>query len=66
MPNILTITGEIIHKRGDNVPDYKKMYLEMMRETEKAINILIAAQRRCEEIHIGQRRHESICFHGVS
>jgi len=44
--------NEIIHKRGDNVPDYKKMYLEMMYETETAINILIAAQRRCEEIYI--------------
>ena len=21
--------SEIIHKRGDNVPDYKKMYLEI-------------------------------------
>lgn len=52
MHNILTIMNEIIHKRGDNVPDYKKMYLEMMCETEKAINILIAAQRRCEEIYI--------------
>lgn len=52
MPNILTIMDEIIHKRGDNVPDYKKMYLEMMRETEKAINIRIAVQRRCEEIYV--------------
>ena len=32
--------------------DYKKMYHEMVRETEKAINILIAAQRRCEEMYI--------------
>lgn len=34
------------------MPDYKEMYLEMVRETEKAINILIAAQRRCEEMYI--------------
>ena len=34
------------------MPDYKKMYIEMMRETENAINILIAAQRRCEEMYI--------------
>ena len=52
MPNILTIAGKIIHKRGDNVPGYKKMYLEMMRKTEKAINIRIAVQRRCEEIYV--------------
>ncbi len=34
------------------MPDYKKMYLELFRETEKAIDILIAAQRRCEEMYI--------------
>ncbi len=34
------------------MPDYKKMYFEMVRETEKAINILIAAQKRCEEMYI--------------
>lgn len=34
------------------MPDYKKMYLEMVRETEKAIHILIDAQRRCEEMYI--------------
>lgn len=31
------------------LPNYKEMYLEMVRETEKAINILIAVQRKCEE-----------------
>lgn len=30
--------------------DYKKMYQIMVTETEKAINTLIAAQRRCEEM----------------
>ena len=44
------------------MPDYKEMYLTMVRETEKAItileeveeasNILIAAQRDCEEMYI--------------
>ena len=34
------------------MPDYKEMYLQMVRETEAAINILIAAQRRCEEMYI--------------
>ena len=33
--------------------DYKEMYLKMMRETEKAIDILIKAQRECEEMYIG-------------
>ena len=32
--------------------DYKEMYLEMVRETECAINILIQVQRRCEEMCI--------------
>ncbi len=30
------------------MPDYKEMYLTMVRETEQAINILVAAQRKCE------------------
>lgn len=31
------------------MPDYKEMYLKMFRASEKAINILIAAQQECEE-----------------
>lgn len=34
------------------MPDYQQMYLEMVRETERAINILIDAQRKCEEKYI--------------
>lgn len=34
------------------MPDYKKMYFKMMDATEKAIEILIEAQRECEEIYI--------------
>lgn len=34
------------------MPDWKEMYLTLFRETEKAINILIEAQRRCEEMYI--------------
>ncbi|NCB63443.1 MAG: hypothetical protein EOM52_07485 [Clostridia bacterium] len=34
------------------MPDYKEMYLTMVRETERAIEILTAAQRRCEELYI--------------
>lgn len=32
--------------------DYKELYLEMVRGTEKAINILIDTQRKCEEMYI--------------
>ncbi len=31
---------------------YKEMYIVMMKEMEKAINIMIAAQQRCEEMYI--------------
>ena len=34
------------------MPDYKEMYLTMMRETERAIRILIDAQQRCEELYL--------------
>ena len=32
--------------------DYKKMYLTLFRATEDAANILIAAQRECEEMYL--------------
>ena len=32
------------------MPDYKELYLTLMRETEAAIRILIAAQQHCEEM----------------
>ena len=40
----------------DSNVNYKEMYLELMRATEKAINILIQAQRDCEEKYISERR----------
>ncbi len=30
----------------------KEMYLTMVRETEKAIQILIEAQRKCEQVYL--------------
>ena len=36
------------------MPDYKEMYLKMFRVSEKAVNILIAAQQECEELYISQ------------
>ena len=32
--------------------DYKQMYMKLMDAAESAMNILIAAQRQCEEIYI--------------
>ncbi len=40
--------------------DYKEMYLSLMRETEKAIDILIDAQRRCEDMYIGTTDREPV------
>ena len=40
--------------------DYKELYLTMVRETEKAIQILICAQRDCEEAYLqaGEKEKE--------
>ena len=32
--------------------DYRQMYMKLMDATESAMDILIAAQRQCEEIYI--------------
>lgn len=32
--------------------DYKEMYLHLMRDTEKAIRLLIEAQQECEEMYL--------------
>ena len=34
------------------MPNYKEMYLKMVRASERAINILIEAQRECEEMYL--------------
>ena len=30
------------------MPDYKTMYLNLFKESEEAVNLLIDAQRKCE------------------
>ena len=37
------------------MPDYKEMYLKMVRASERAINTLIEAQRECEEMYLSER-----------
>lgn len=32
--------------------DYKEMYLTLFRAIEEAVNFLIAAQRKCEELYM--------------
>lgn len=34
------------------MPDYKQLYLTLLNSVEKAINLLIDAQKACEEIYI--------------
>ena len=34
------------------MPDYPEMYLHLMRETERALRILIEAQRTREEVYL--------------
>lgn len=43
-----------------HMPDYKEMYLTMMRATERAIRILIDAQQQCEELYINASEPELI------
>lgn len=38
---------------GDaKMPDYKEMYFTMLAASEKAIRIIIEAQRECEDMYI--------------
>ena len=39
-------------KGGDGMPDYQKMYLTLFHATENAIEHLIEAQKKCEEIYV--------------
>ena len=36
------------------MPDYKEMYLKMVRASERAINVLIQAQQECEEMYLSE------------
>ena len=44
------------------MPDYKEMYLTMVRDVESAVNILIAAQRKCEDIYINSEEPKLNCI----
>ena len=34
------------------MPDWRSMYIHLFRETERAIDILTNAQRKCEDMYI--------------
>lgn len=38
------------------MPDYKEMYYTLFRASEKAVNILLEAQRNCEEMYLESPR----------
>ena len=40
------------------MPDYEKMYLDLFRASEEALDILIAAHRRCEEMYLSSQQEE--------
>lgn len=44
------------------MPDYKEMYLKMMRASEQAIRVLIEAQRECEELYLSAPEPELFLF----
>lgn len=46
------------------MPDYKEMYLHLMRETEKAVRIMIQAQQECEEMYLSAPEPELIFLDG--
>lgn len=41
------------------MPDYKEIYLTLMRATEGALNLLIDAQQKCEQMYIEDKESES-------
>ena len=41
------------------MPDYKEMYLKMVRASEDAINVLQTAQQECEKMYIESDNTES-------
>ena len=43
-----------------SVPDYEKMYLTLFRATEEAVDLLIAAQRECEELYVSSEEPKLI------
>ncbi len=40
------------------MPDYKAMYLKLFQASEDAVNLLISAQRECEEMYISEPEAE--------
>lgn len=46
------------------MPDWKAMYLSLMRDTEKAIRILEEGQQKCEELYLRDEGPELLVIPG--
>ena len=46
------------------MPEYKKMYLTLFRASEDAINLLVKAQRECEELYLSSPEPELTVLEG--
>ena len=44
------------------MPDYKELYLKMMRASEDAIRILINAQQECEELYLQSADTDNVLY----
>mgnify|MGYP007121864861 FL=1 len=40
------------------MPDYKEMYLTLCKANEEALDILIAAQRKCEKLYLAAEENQ--------
>ncbi|CAB1253669.1 conserved protein of unknown function [Ruminococcaceae bacterium BL-6] len=40
------------------MPDYQKLYIKLFQATENAINMLVDAQRECEEFYLSPSNTE--------
>lgn len=54
-----TICPKICSKGVIEIPDYRKMYLTLFDATEKTVNDLIEAQKKCEELYIADSEEEN-------
>jgi hypothetical protein len=48
----------LTHKERGIMPDYKELYYQMVRASERAIEILAQAQQACEEAVISDESDE--------
>ena len=46
------------------MPDYKELYLKMMRASEEAIRTLIKTQQECEELYLQDADQQSLPLEG--